>query len=397
MASSKPILIAGGGIGGLTAALCLARKGFETIVFEQAPAFDEIGAGLQVSPNGSRVLHHLGLAAALRECAGVPSRIEFRRWRSGKVVSVQPLDEAVRTAYGFPYYHLHRGDLLHVLARAAQRDGRIELLANASVRSVEQDATAVRVAVATGAGVSTYQGIALVGADGIHSTVRDALFGKTPPAFTGYVAWRTLVDVGRLPAPMAQLPPTVWWGAGGHFVHYFVRGGALLNCVGVVKKAGWEIESWTEPGEQQELRADFGGWHSDVRTLIERMEPDSLYKWALFDREPLRAWGKGRVTLLGDACHPMLPFLAQGAASAIEDAAVLAACLANGSAIATGLRRYEALRRPRTAQLQRQARRNGRIFHLSGAAGWLRDHVAGHVAPHLMDGVFHYDALTAAD
>ena len=307
MASSKPILIAGGGIGGLTAALCLARKGFQTIVFEQAPTFDEIGAGLQISPNGSRVLHHLGLAAALRERAGVPSRIEFRRWRSGKVVSVQPLGEAVRAAYGFPYYHLHRGDLLRTLARAAQQDERIELLANASVRRVEQDATAVRVTVATDAGVSTCEGIALIGADGIHSTVRDALFGKTPPAFTGYVAWRALLDAGRLPVPVAQLPPTVWWGAGGHFVHYFVRGGALLNCVGVVKKAGWEIESWTEPGEQQELRADFGGWHSDVRTLIERMEPGSLYKWALFDREPLRSWGKGRVTLLGDACHPMLP------------------------------------------------------------------------------------------
>ena len=389
------VLITGGGIGGLTAALCLARNGFEAAVFERAPEFAQMGAGLQLSPNASRVLHHLRLAPQLAARAFLPAATEFRRWRSGKLISRSALGETVRQIYGFPYYHMHRGDLLRLLLEAAEREGRIELHRGAEVRRFRQDAHGVQITVARGDGETLYRGIALVGADGIHSSVRTRLFGRQAPTFTGNVAWRALVPAQRLPKGRVRPVTSCWWGPGGHFVHYYVRGGALVNCVCVVEKAGWEVESWTERGEPGELKADFTGWHSDIQTLIDCMDADALYKWALHERPPMPRWGKGLVTLLGDACHPMLPFMAQGAATAIEDAAVLAACLAAGGDKATGLRRYEDLRRGRTARMQALSRRNAKLFHLSGIAAWLRNRAANWAGGRLMDDIFRYDALTA--
>ena len=388
-------LVAGGGIGGLTAALCLARAGFRAAVFERSAAFEELGAGIQISPNGARVLHHLGLAAALDACSFLPLGSEIRSWRSGKVVGASPLGDAVRTAYGYPYYHIHRGDLLRVLAEAAERDGRIELHTGCTVRSFEQDGDIVRMAVVGDAGEASHHGMMLVGADGIHSRVRASLFGPEAPTFTGNVAWRTLVPTEQLPEGLIRPVAALWWGPGRHFVHYYVRSGALVNCVCVVEKAGWEVESWTERGSYEELKADFAGWHPDIQTLIDHMDRRSLYKWALYDRPPAASWGRGVATLLGDACHPMLPFMAQGAAAAIEDAAVLASCLAAGEHTATSLRRYEYLRRRRTARIQGHARRNAKLFHLSGMAAWLRDHTAKWASGRVLDSVFRYDALTA--
>ena len=392
----RRVLIAGGGIGGVTAALCLARAGFAAAVFEQAPEFGEFGAGVQISPNGSRVLHHLGLAPQLEAAAFRPAGMEFRSWRSGQVISSSTLGEAAVAAYGFPYYHVHRGDLLRLLVEAAQREGAIELHPNAKVTGFDQNGEGVRVAVAGGTGETAHQGIVLVGADGIHSRVRQALFGPQAPRFTGNVAWRTLVPAERLPKGWARPTGAAWWGPGRHFVHYFVRGGALVNCVAVVEKAGWEVESWTERGEHEELKADFAGWHEEIQVLINRMDPHALYKWALHDRPPMPRWGKGAATLLGDACHPMLPFMAQGAATAIEDAAVLAACLAGGPDPAASLKRYEDLRRKRTALIQAQARRNAKLFHLSGLPAWLRNRAARWSGGRLMDSLFRYNALTAA-
>ena len=390
------VLVAGGGVGGLTAALCLARVGFRTAVFERSATFEEAGAGIQISPNGARVLHHLGLAAPLDACSFLPLGSEIRNWRSGKVVGAAPLGDAVRAAYGYPYYHIHRGDLLRALVEAARRDERIELHAGCTVRSLEQDGNAVHVATVGEAGEGNRRGIALVGADGIHSTVRACLFGPDAPTFTGNIAWRALVPAERLPAGLIRPVAALWWGPGRHFVHYYVRRGSLVNCVCVVEKLGWEMESWTEQGDYAELKADFAGWHPHIQTLIDHMDRRSLYKWALYDRPPAANWGRGAATLLGDACHPMLPFMAQGAAAAIEDAAVLAACLAVGERPAVSLRRYEALRRRRAAMLQRLARRNAKLFHLSGAAAWLRDRTANWASGRVLDGVFRYDALTAA-
>ena len=385
------VLIAGGGIGGLTAALCLAKVGFEVALFEQSPQFGEIGAGIQLSPNGTRVLHHLGLEPALEACSFLPEGAQFRAWDSGKVIGSSVLGQTVRDTYGFPYYHVHRGDLLRVLVEAAQRSSAIELNTASKVTGFEQNGR-VRIAV----GGAMREGDALIGADGIHSPVRAGLFGDDAPRFTGHVAWRALVPTERLPTGLVRPMATAWWGPHRHFVHYYLRAGALVNCICVVEKTGWEVESWTERGEFDELKSDFAGWHRDIQTLIDNTDRNSLYKWALHDRPPMARWGEGAVTLLGDACHPTLPFMAQGAAMAIEDAAVLAGCLTAGDPVAAGLKRYEDLRRPRTARVQSGSRRNAALFHLTGAKAWLRNRAAQRAGGRTMDGLFRYDALEAA-
>ncbi len=387
------VLIAGGGIGGLSAALSLAQAGFEVDVFEQASEFGEIGAGIQLSPNATRVLHHLDLAPRLESCAFLPERTEFRSWKTNRLLSTNPLGDTVRASYGFPYYHVHRGDLLAVLVDAAREVDSIALHTSTRVERFVQGADGVRVTVSG----KDRCGDLLIGADGIHSTVRAALFGAEAPTFTGNVAWRTLVPVSRLPRGLIPPAATVWWGPGRHFVCYYVRDGSLVNCVCVLEKEGWEVESWTERGAWEELKGDFAGWNGTVQTLIDNADRDALYKWALFDRPPMDRWGEGAVTLLGDACHPTLPFMAQGAAMAIEDGAVLTACLSSSADAVTALQRYQALRRERTAGVQIGSRRNARVFHMRGLKAWLRNRAAGRAGARSMARLYGYDALTAAD
>lgn len=388
------VLIAGGGIGGITAALCLARAGIRATVFEQAGTFEETGAGIQVSPNASRVLHHLGLEGPLRKLGFLPQATEFRGWRNGSVIGSTPLGDAATARFGAPYYHLHRGDLLRVLVDAAGREPAITLRPGSRVTGVGvggSDSAAL-----TLADNKQVEGDVVVGADGIHSIIRSALWDDGKPAFTGNVAWRALVPAERLPRGHVRPVTTAWWGPGKHFVHYYVRGGALVNCVCVVGKTGWEVESWTERGVAAELRGDFRGWSRELQTLLDAVEDDALYKWALFDRPPMAQWGRGRVTLLGDACHPTLPFMAQGAAMAIEDAAVLAACLA-AMPVPAALARYEALRRERTAGVQTGSRRNARVFHLSGPAAWARNRAVRFAGDRVMASLYEYDALNVAN
>ncbi|MDE0189729.1 MAG: FAD-dependent monooxygenase [Gammaproteobacteria bacterium] len=386
------ILVAGGGIGGLAAALCLAKRGHEVRVFEQAREFGEVGAGIQLSPNCTRVLHDLGLEGPLRATAFEPRAIQFRNWRTGRVIGQSALGEEAVRRFGFPYYHMHRADLLRVLVDAALASPNIALLCDAAVRRFDQRDTRVRLTAVTG----DDDGYLLVGADGIHSAVRAGLWGDDRPRFTGCVAWRALVPAERLPSGAIRPMATAWWGPGGHFVHYFVRRGELVNCVGVVERAGWEVESWTERGDHAEFAADFDGWHDDIRRLIDNVDRDTLFKWALHDREPMRRWGAGRVTLLGDACHPTLPFMAQGAAMAIEDAAVLAGCLAGDRDVPSALQRYERLRRGRTARVQHGSRRNATLFHLAGFKAWLRNRATGLVAGRITDDLYRYNAIEAA-
>lgn len=387
------VLIAGGGIGGLTGALALARRGFRVAVFEQAPEFGEFGAGIQLSPNCTRVLHDLGLEDALRASAFLPQAVQFRSWRTGRVISESTLGSEVVERYGVPYYHLHRGDLLRILVEAAQRMPNISLQTGARVEGLSQNDDGVTLTV----GGSAHPGDLIVGADGIHSVVRAALWGEEKPRFTGCVAWRALVPVERLPEGLVRPMSTAWWGPGKHFVHYYVRRGTLVNCVCVVEKEGWEVESWTERGDFAELKSDFRGWHPDVQQLIDNVDKNSLFKWALFDRAPMSRWGSGRVTLLGDACHPTLPFMAQGAAMAIEDAAVLSGCLALGNEVPAALSRYEDLRRERTAGIQNGSRRNATVFHLSGIRAWLRDRAARSAGQGTMHRLYSYNALEAAE
>lgn len=397
--TTKRVLIVGGGIGGLSAALSLASQGCEVQLFEQAAEFGEVGAGIQLSPNATRVLFSLGLEARLREFAFVPEGVETRGWRTGAVIARIALGTQMEEVYGFPYLQAHRADLIEALAAAANSHERIQLHTDSRVTGFSQDKTGVQVFYERGAGQSSEAGDVLIGADGIGSVARETLFGAESPRFTGNIAWRTLVPASRLPQGVVRPQATAWWGPGGHFVHYYVRRGELVNCVCVVEKRGWEVESWTERGTYEELKSDFKGWHQDVHALIDSADRDSLYKWALFDRLPMSSWGRGRVTLLGDACHPTLPFMAQGAALAIEDGAVLARCLSRANTleeIEAELSRYAELRRGRTARIQQGSRRNARIFHLRGVSAGFRNLALKFAPPrNPMDGIYAYDALCA--
>ena len=386
------VLIVGGGIGGLTCALSFAQRGFEVHVFEQAAAFGEIGAGIQLSPNCVRVLHALGLEDRLRRIAFLPDGTEMRDWKSGKMISANALGGSVVDMYGYPYYHVHRADLMEALVGHARAQPNVYLHAASRCEGFEIVPGGVEIRV----GQQRPCGALLVGADGIHSVTRAQLFGAEAPRFTGNVAWRGLVPVERLPKGLVHPVATVWMGPGKHFVHYYVRSGTLVNCVCVIEKSGWEIESWTQRGERDELERDFAGWHETVRTLIDNMDADGCYKWALFDRRPMPRWSNGRVTLLGDACHPTLPFMAQGAAMAIEDAAVLACCVDGADDVAQALLHYESLRRSRTSRIQLGSRGNAKLFHLRPPYSWLRNRALGKARGNVLDWVFRYDALNAA-
>ena len=369
-AAGSPLSVAviGGGIGGLAAALALRAAGIDAQVFEQAPVLAEVGAGIQISPNASRLLRRLGLADALEQRGVRPVAVHQRRWQDGRTLQRAPLGDAVEAAFGAPYYHFHRADLLEALAGALP-PGAIHLAHRLTGFVDHGD----RVEAAFDNGARAVAD-ALVGADGIHSTVRAALFGPERPRFTGCIAYRGLVPAERLAHLGLEIVSSNWMGPGGHFVHYFVAGRRLVNFVAVNERETWTRESWTDRGQVADALAAFDGWHPQVRAIIGAV--DETFIWALFDRLPLERWSVGRVTLLGDACHAMLPFMAQGAAQAIEDGATLAACLVEGGAgdVVAALRRYEALRRPRATRLQELSRANKTRFHLpDGPAQAARD------------------------
>lgn len=389
MADQKALIV-GAGIGGLTASLCLARCGFEVEVYEQADVIGEVGAGLQLSPNSSRVMHYLGLEPAIAAAAFLPQAAEIRHWKSGKLLSSTPFGDSALARYGAPYYHIHRADLIAALLQVASEHAKIQINTATKIQGFEEIPNGVVLA-CNGRQV---RGDMLIGADGIHSVIRSELFGEDESQFTGNVAWRGLVRAEKIPD--GRIPPVagLWWGPRKHFVHYYVRNKELINCVCVVEKSGWEVESWVEQGNLQELQEDFAGWDDTITSLIAAMEPDECFKWALYDRAPMASWGKGCVSLLGDACHATLPFLAQGAAMAIEDAVVLSASVEK-EGIESGLRRYETLRMPRTARIQDASRRNSRIFHMSGIKSWARDLVTGVAADNVLDWIYRYDAFKA--
>ncbi|CAL9285599.1 FAD-dependent monooxygenase [Streptomyces sp. SudanB52_2052] len=395
--STKHAVVVGAGIGGLTTALALGRTGWRVTVLEQAAAVGEVGAGIQLSPNGVRVLSSLGVLDRLLPTTFRPEAVEMRLGRSGRHVFRIELAETAVRRWGAPYLHVHRADLLDALLAATTGSGLdITLRTGSAVRSYEQDPEQVTAVLDSGRRVS---GSLLVGADGIHSVIRGQMLGTGEPRFTGHVAWRVTVPIERLgrDAP----PPTacLWVGEGRHAITYRLRGGALANLVAVVERDAWRGESWTERGTQEDALADFAGWHPTVTTVLR--EADAHYRWALFDREPLENWTDGRVALLGDACHPMLPYLAQGATMAIEDAQVLADRLEAHRLEAQGLeaqgleaqglerpgdvpralRSYAATRRPRTARVQAGSRQNGQRFHQGGRFAHLPLWFLGKLAP----------------
>lgn len=350
------VLIAGGGIGGLAAALALLEKGIDVEVYEQARELKEVGAGVQLAANGTRVLHALGLSEELKALSCEAQGKEIRHWRTGETWKLFDLGPASIERYGFPYFTVYRPDLLEVLARAVRRFKPDAIHLGARCAGLEQDTAAVTLKLQDGA----VSGDALVGADGVHSAIRQALFGADRPAFTGVIAWRGIVPMERLPKHMARMVGSNWVGPGGHVVHYPLRAGKLMNFVGALERADWQVESWSARGTNAELLADFRGWHEDIQAFIR--EIDTPYKWALMVRPPLDRWSVGRVTLLGDAAHSMLPFLAQGAVMAVEDGYVLARCLA-AHPVEEALRRYEAARRERTRRTVEGSAANIHRFH----------------------------------
>ncbi len=316
-----------------------------------------LGPAIQVSPNATRILHRLGLEEPLRRFGVRPVAGTIRRWDDGRIISRQPLADACERNFGAPYYHFHRAELLDLLSAAVasgvihlnhrfvgltQRDDRVEVRFHNDV-IVEADL--------------------VIGADGIHSAVREAIIGRDLPHFSGHVAYRGLIPAARVAQLGLEVEASSWWGPDHHFVHYFVGAGArYLNWVAATPSE-WRLESWTAKGEVADALKEFEGWHPKVRAMIASV--DTTNRWALYDRDPLPRWTVGRVTLLGDAAHPMLPYMAQGAVQSIEDAAVLAKCLTHDEhAVDSALRRYEDVRKPRATRCQEGSRRNGIMYHL---------------------------------
>lgn len=354
----KHVIIVGGGIGGLSTALALLRRGFRVTVCERAPAFQEIGAGLHISPNGTSGLIDLGLGSAMKRLAFVPVGKEFRLWNTGETWPGLDFGMNAELLYGSPYYFLHRADLHEIIYKSIiEIDPECVLLNKQYVRH-EDDGNAVSVFSSDG---GVIKGDVLVGADGVHSMVRSALFGADKPVFSGCVAWRMVMPKEDLRVPVRPVSSN-WLGPGAHFVHYFLRGGDLLNVVGVVERDDWQVESWSTQGSQEEMLADFEGWAHDVRAIIESGAKHP-HKWALMLRSPLREWVSGRATLLGDAAHPTMPTMSQGANMAIEDGVLFARALGDFDDTELALRTFEAARVHRTAKLVEQANANVKSFH----------------------------------
>ena len=362
----NPVVIAGGGIGGLAAAVACARQGVSVQLLERAAQLSEVGAGIQIGPNVTRILQAWGLGAALAQVAAFPKQLQARDAQTGQVLGTLRLGERAQALYGAPYATIHRADLQGLLQRAVQ-DAGVALHLGQTVQGWYETEAALQVNTAEGLSL---QASALIGADGIWSAVRQQLLGDAPARFTGHLAYRALVVQADLPAHLRSDQVTVWMGPRLHVVHYPVRSGQWLNLVAIVHGVKPDqAQDWDQAGHTQALMQAMGAVGRD---LHERLASVPAWRqWALHDRSPLSAasdMAQGRVALLGDAAHPMRPYLAQGAGMAIEDAQALAQCLSVGNAmVPEQLQTYAQARWARNARVQARAIRNGRIFHAQGA------------------------------
>ncbi|MFQ3234813.1 MAG: salicylate hydroxylase [Paraglaciecola sp.] len=368
---TKRILIAGGGIGGLCAALALQKKGFSVQIFEQSSALKEVGAGIQLSPNAMHVLQKLDLSQQLAPLAFRPVQATMRHYQTGAEFLRMPLGKTAEDNYGAPYLHIHRADLHQVLYQAAIERG-VELHLDTQVagyRHLQQaQQQQVQLVLQDGRHIS---GDVLIGADGIRSKIKACMFGDSKLDFSGQVAWRATVEASKLPPGLVKPDANLWVGPGGHIVSYYVRGGAQINLVAVQERQDWSDVSWNVPGDVEQLRHAFSTWHPEVVELVNAVQ--SCFLWGLFTSKPLSSWVDGQVTLLGDACHPMLPFVAQGAAMAIEDGYTLASELAQlprwqAMSIEQALRSYQSARLERVTKVQKMAANNANLYHMKGAS-----------------------------
>jgi len=375
-ASDLAVVVAGAGIGGLTAALSLARAGKRVALLEKAPVIEEVGAGLQIAPNAGRILQNLGLTEALDRAGLLPDAIVIRRARDGRALSRIPLAGATER-FGAPFRLFHRADLQNLLLEAAQANAGIVIRTNARVGDFDQEDEKVFLRLHGAAGPEDLEAAGLVGADGVRSSVRGFLLRdeKDAPFYTGNMAWRALLPVETVPAGLRAKEVNLWLGRGAHVVHYPLRGGEIVNALVVVEDG--EVEppqsEATLDGASLLEAADFEGCAHPLRELIAAC--DSWRRWPLWGRPALRSWTRGAVTLLGDAAHPMLPFLAQGAAQAIEDAEALGSAFAAGAPPTAAFAAYERARIVRATKVQTASRRQGRFSHAAFPLAQARDFV----------------------
>ena len=363
-----PVLIVGGGVGGIAAALALAHKGYPSHVFEQASEFKEIGAGIQLGPNAFMVFERLGVTAAVNDIAAFPDELEVRDSVTGELVSRMPAGETFRKRFGQTYGLIHRADLHNALLDACRTSPLITLSASQKMVSFTEHGDHVSIAMQNG---DTFEGAALIGADGLWSTVRESIVGDGKPRVSGHIAYRAVLPIAEVPKANLRNSMVLWAGEKTHLVHYPLRRGELFNLVAVFHSDRYE-EGWDSFGDPEELHQRFKATCPEVRGMLEKI--DSWRMWVLCDREPIRDWSRGRVTLLGDAAHPMLQYLAQGAAMAMEDAVCLADKLkGNGGDFAAAFLAYQQARYLRTARVQLTARLYGEVYHASGATRDLRN------------------------
>lgn len=353
------VIVAGGGIGGMTAALALLQRGFDVELYEQAPEIAEVGAGIQISPNGNRTLDALGVFETLKTKSCNPDKKELRLWNTGEPWPMFDLGSMAIERYGYPYLTVYRPDLLDTLRDAVHAADPTTIHLGSRVTGVGQDDNQAWIELEDGTRAA---GDVVIGADGWRSVVRDTLWGPSAPDFSGMVAWRGLIPMEQLPEELRSWVGTTWIGPGGHAVHYPLHNGKLMNFVATIEGKDWTAQGSNARGTVEECLADFPGWHENVQTMI-RLSPQ-LMKWALVSGEPITQWGQGRISLLGDACHATLPFLAQGAVHSIEDGLVLARALeAYPDNPQRALERYEEVRIDRTSRMVRGATSNTGRFH----------------------------------
>jgi len=391
------VLIAGGGIGGLTAALCCHHFGHDVTVFEQAAQWDEVGAGIQVPPNAMKVFEALGIDGLIAENAFRPEAIEARMGETGRAIFTIALAQQAIDMWGSPYLHIHRADYIAALKHALGLRVPAAVQLGTSVTGYHQSKEGITLTLEDG---RVFSGDVLIGADGIKSVIRRQMLGPDRPVFTGNVAWRIVVPMKELGVYAPNPTACVWMGRGRHGVTYRLRRGELANFVGVVEREDWTQEGWTEQGSQDEVLRDFEGWHPTITTLLKAAKPNALYRWALFDRAPLQNWIDGRAVLLGDAAHPMLPFMAQGAAMAVEGSWVLGREISQaGRCLKKSLEVYQNRRFARTGQAQTTSRANMKTFHQGTKMGQLKTYgpmwLAGKIAPAVvhkrMNWLYGYD------
>jgi salicylate hydroxylase len=396
MGRALKVAVVGAGMGGLSLGCALRARGIEVEIYDQAGELSQVGAGIQLTPNATKALRGLGLEHRLKEFGFLPKGTVGRDWRTGRTVFRTPLQGACEPLYHASYVHIHRADLQRMLFEALP-EGLVRL-SNRCVGVRNEP----RSAVARFADGSEVEADLVVAADGIKSAVRAALFGDGAPRFTGNMCWRSVVPLGAPDFDLVSPDNSIWFGPHGHIVTYYVNGGAAVNIVAVRETDTWLDESWTVRSSKEELAAAYPGWHEKLHRLFERAS--EVYKWGLFDRDPMTSWTAGRVTLLGDAAHPMLPYLSQGAAMAMEDSLVLGRMLAEPAHdVAEALALYEAIRIPRTTRVLLTSRAQGSKNHLASPWARLRRDIAYRIrnlinpqSTGLKAGwVYEYDAATA--